>query len=95
MAQWVKNLPAVAQASAEAQVRSLAQFSGLKDPAQVAAATRIQSLAQELLYARSTAIKKEKREFPWCHSRNESNGNYKVVGLIPGLAQWVKDPALL
>ena len=32
MAQWVKNLSAVAQIRAEAQVRSLAQHGGLKDP---------------------------------------------------------------
>ena len=32
MAQWVKNLTAAAQVSAEAQVQSLAWHSGLKDP---------------------------------------------------------------
>jgi len=32
VAQWVKNLSAVAQIRAEAQVRSLAQHGGLKDP---------------------------------------------------------------
>ena len=32
VAQWVKNLTAAAQVSAEAQVQSLAWHSGLKDP---------------------------------------------------------------
>ena len=31
--QWVKNLTAAAQVSAEVQVRSLAQHNGLQDPA--------------------------------------------------------------
>ena len=34
VAQWVKNLTAVAQLIAEVRVSSLAQCSGLKDPAQ-------------------------------------------------------------
>ena len=31
------------------------------------------------------------------HGSVETNsaGNHEVVGLIPGLAQWVKDPVLL
>ena len=33
MVQWVKNLNAVAQVAEETQVRSMAQCSGLKDPA--------------------------------------------------------------
>ena len=32
VAQWVKNLIAVAQVAVKVQVRSLAQCSGLKDP---------------------------------------------------------------
>ena len=62
--QWVENLTAVSQVTAEAHVHSLAQTSGLKDPTsatvtQVAATAQIHSLAQELLYAAGAAIKKK------------------------------------
>ena len=63
MAQWVKDLTAVAQVAAEAQVCSPAQRSGLKGSAvaaasaQVAAVAWIQSLAQKLPYAASVAVK--------------------------------------
>ena len=36
---------------------------------------------------------KSTEEFSW-HSRNNLTGNHEVLGLIPGLAQWVKDLAL-
>ena len=35
MAQWVKNLTAVAQVAADARVQSLAGYSRLKDPAEL------------------------------------------------------------
>ena len=56
MPQWVKNLTAVAQVAAEAQVKSPAQCSGLKDPA---SAAQIQSLAWDPPYTMASAIKKK------------------------------------
>ena len=42
--------------------------------------------------------KKKRKENSWCssHGSEETNltRNHEVVGLIPGLAQWVKDLAL-
>ena len=34
------------------------------------------------------------QELPWGHSRNDPTRSHEVVGLIPGLAQWVTDLAL-
>ena len=49
-----------------------------------------------ILLSRHTVIKKIRiGEFPlWC-SRKEPNKEPQVEGLLPGLAQWVKDLALL
>ena len=55
MARWVKNLTAVTQVTEEVRACSLAWYSGLKDLA-IAPEALIQSLAQELQYAVSTAI---------------------------------------
>ena len=61
---WVKNLPAVAPVTVEAQVSSLARLSGLKDPALPRLWCRSQlwlgfnPWAQELPYAVGAAIKK-------------------------------------
>ena len=40
-------------------------------------------------------LKKNVREFPLWHSGNNPTRNHEVVGWIPGLGQWVKDPVLL
>ena len=60
MAQWVKNLTAAAQVSAEVQVPSLAWGSWSKDQALLQVwhgLLQIQSLAGELPYAVDVAIK--------------------------------------
>ena len=64
VAQWVKNLTAVARVDVEEQVQSPAWGSGLKNLAlpqrqsEITAAARIQSLAQELPCAAGVAIKR-------------------------------------
>ena len=67
MAEWVKNPTTVAQVAVEAQVQSQPQAvikeSGI--PAamvQVTAKARIQSLAQELPYAKGAALKRRERD---------------------------------
>ena len=62
----------------------------------LAAAALIQPLAWELPHASSTAVKTKKEGVPvvvqWLTNPTR---NHEVVGFVPGLAQWVKDLALL
>ena len=60
----------------------------------------IRPLAQELPYATGVAIKTKTKKTEHGSSRCGSaetylTRNHEVVGSIPGLTQWVKDPALL
>ena len=58
VAQWVKNLTAVAQVTAEARVRSLAGHSVLKDPGLPQLwQLRFSPWPRELLYPMGAAIK--------------------------------------
>ena len=64
MAQWVKNPTATSRVTAEMQIQSPTQHSGLKNPAlpqlqhKSAAVAWIQSLARGLPYATGMAINK-------------------------------------
>ena len=62
MAQWFRS-PTAAAWAVVAQVQSPAWHSGLKDPSIATdVAAQIQSLAQELPYAKDAAIKKKKKK---------------------------------
>ena len=65
MVQWVKKLTAVAQVTAEAQIQSLAQHSGLKDSALLLLQLGFNPWPGNFHYAVETAIKKIARvDFP-------------------------------
>ena len=64
----------------------------------VAAVTQVQSLALELLHPVGTAeTNNQKVVWSFCRGTAEMNPTSvpEVVGSIPDLVQWVKEPALL
>ena len=44
---------------------------------------------------RKGGVKRKERRFHCGPAEMNPTGNPEIVGLIPGLAQWAKDPALL
>ena len=60
-----------------------------------AAVAPIRPLVWEPPYAVGVALKRPKKGIPvMAHWLMNPTRNHEVVGLIPGLAQWVKDPGL-
>ena len=60
----------------------------------LAVAALIQHLAWDLPYATGAALKKKAKKGVSVVAQWLTNPtrNHEVVGLVPGLAQWVKDP---
>ena len=96
--EWVKNPTAASPVAAEVQVPSLARGTGLKDLVWPQLQLRFNSWLGKPPYATGGAVEKKKEKEKVRESRcgtAETNptSNHEVAGLIPSLAQWVKDSA--